>query len=225
VRLSVAALREVKSEFGCTLNDVYLALVGGAMRSYLDARGELPDEPLTAAVPVSVRREGDDPTFGNATSYWFTTTGTDLADSVARLRVVADATRAARALFERRDPRLAVDWFDHWVLRRLYLEGLPALVGALIQRPSYHVIVSNVRGPSQVLYADGARVEALFSMGPLTPQQGLNFTAWSYLDAFTVGIHACREHVEDLGALAEAMQLELEALRREVASRRRAGAA
>ena len=65
------------------------------------------------------------------------------------------------------------------------------------------MIVSNVRGPREPLFSDGARVVALYSMGPLAKQQGLNFTAWSYQNDFQIGVHACREHVPDLRALAE----------------------
>jgi WS/DGAT/MGAT family acyltransferase len=214
VTLPLPALRRVKDAFACTLNDVYLALVGGALRGYLGGHGELPERALTAAVPVSVRREGEDPAFGNATAYWFATTGTDLADPVGRLVAVAASTRAARELFLACDPHLPVEWLDHWALRRLYLDGLQTVVTALVGRPSYNVIVSNVRGPSRLLYSDGARVEALYSIGPLSRQQGLNFTAWSYRDDFAVGLHACREHVPDLPSLAAALPAELEALER-----------
>jgi diacylglycerol O-acyltransferase len=212
VRLPLSGLREAKSGLDCTLNDVYLAIVGGALRSYLERHGELPEEPLSAAVPVSARREGDDPLFGNATAYWFATTASHLADPLERLRAVAESTRVARVLFAERDPRLPLEWLDHWPLRRLYLDGLSWLGGALLQRPAYNVIVSNVRGPSRPLYNDGARLAGLYSIGPLTLQQGLNFTAWSYLDDFTVGLHACRDAVPDLRSLADALPVELEAL-------------
>jgi WS/DGAT/MGAT family acyltransferase len=215
VTLSLPAMREVKQAIGCTLNDIYLALVGGALRRYLIGRGELDDRPLTAAIPVSVRRQQDEPAFGNALAYWFASTASDIADPVERLRAVAASTCAARALFERRDPRLALEWFDHWVLRRLYLTALPSFVSALLGRPSFNVIVSNVRGPSQPLYSNGAPVTELFSVGPLSLQQGLNFTAWSYMDAFAVGIHACREHVPDVSLLAEGIAGELDVLRKE----------
>jgi len=219
VSVPLPALRRVKDAFGCTLNDVYLALVGGALRAYLDERGELPEEALTAAVPVSVRRPGEDPTFGNATAYWFASTGSDHADPAERLVAVTASTRAARALFEACDPTLPVAWLDHWALRRPYLDGLEMLVTSLVGRPSYNVIVSNVRGPSDPLYSDGARVEALRSIGPLTRQQGLNFTAWSYRDDFAIGLHACREHVPDLPSLAAALPEQLEALERAARSR------
>jgi WS/DGAT/MGAT family acyltransferase len=219
VRLPLSTLREVKAAFGCTVNDVYLALVGGTLRTYLEQHDELPRGSLTAAVPVSVRNEEDDPIFGNAMAYWFASTGSDVADAGQRLEAVAKSTRAARELFATRDSRLAMRWLEHWPLRRLYLDGIQVVLHWLIRRPSYNVIVSNVRGPERPLYTDGARVEALYSMGPLSLQQGLNFTAWSYLDDFTIGVHACREHVPDIGALAERFPAELEELRKAAQAR------
>lgn len=224
VTLPLADLRQVKSAFRCTINDVYLALVGGALRRYLEEHRELPDAPLTAAVPVSVRRKGDAPDFGNATATWFASTGSDCADPLERLHAVTKSTRAARARFEAGDPHLAVEWLDHWPLRRIYLDGLQRVARSVVGRPSYNVIVSNVRGPARPLYTDGARVVGLYSMGPLSLQQGLNFTAWSYLEDFAVGIHACREHVPDVRALAAGLESELQVLRGE-AERKRAGAA
>ncbi len=212
VTLALSRLQEVHQAFGCSVNDVYLAIVGGGLRRYLEARGELPAAALTAAVPVSVRSASEDPTFGNATNYWFASTGSDQADPAARLRAVAASTRAAREQFAAQDPRLTVDWFDHWTLRRVYLIGFQKLASLLLRRPSIHLIVSNVRGPQQPLFSDGARVIAMRSMGPLALQQGLNVTAWSYLDAFAIGVHACREHALDLRALTLAFRLELDAL-------------
>jgi hypothetical protein len=191
--------------------------VGGALRRYLDLHGELPTKPLSAAVPVSVRGPGDDPTFGNAVASWYATTGSDIEDPVERLRVVADSTRAASELFAARDPRLPIDWLEHWHIRHAYLRGFQGLAAAVTGRPSFNVIVSNVRGPSRQLYSGGARVVGLHSMGPLALQQGINFTAWSYLDDFAIGVQACREHVPDLKALTACLAPELEELTRAAA--------
>jgi WS/DGAT/MGAT family acyltransferase len=219
VKLPLQTLRDVKRRFDCSLNDVYLAIAGGALREYLERHGEPSRQALTAAVPVSVRREQDDPIFGNATAFWFASTGSHVEDPVERLRLVTASTRAARELFEARDPRLPIDWLDHWSLRRLYLDGLSIVGRALVGRPSYNVIVSNVRGPTQPLYNNGARVEELYSMGPLALQQGLNLTAWSYLNDFSIGVHACREYVPDVRNLADALPVELEKLKREAEPR------
>jgi len=216
VRLPLPRIIEVKRAAKCTVNDVFLTLVGGAVHRYLATQGERNSSALTAAVPVSVRNNLEDPAFGNAVTAMFATTASHVADPLERLRLVAKSTAAARTLFERRDPRLAIEWYDHWVLRRLWLHDLPVFLNALLGRPGVNLIVSNVRGPSVPLYSNGARVSELFSMGPLSGQQGLNFTAWSYLDAFSVGVHACREHVPDVRSLADGMVVELEMLRNEV---------
>ncbi len=212
VTLPLHSLQTVKNAFGTTLNDVFLTLVGGAIHRYLAIHDELPGVPTTAAVPVSVRTRDEDPTLGNAVAQWFASTGSHLADPVERLRHVSESTRIARELFAARDNRLPVDWLEFWRLRWLYLGLFQRLAASVLRRPSFTVIVSNVRGPHQPLFSDGARVVELRSMGPLALQQGLNFTAWSYMDNFTVGLHACREHVPDLGRLADAMRDELDAL-------------
>jgi len=214
VRLPLPEIIEVKRAAQCTVNDVFLTLVGGTIHRYLAAQGELNRSALTAAIPVSVRGPLEDPAFGNAVTAMLATTASHIAEPLERLHLVAKSTQAARALFERRDPRLAVEWYDHWVLRRLWLHDLPVFLNALLGRPGVNLIVSNVRGPSVPLYSNGARVSELFSMGPLSGQQGLNFTAWSYLDAFSVGVHACREHVPDVRSLVDGMAAELEKLRK-----------
>jgi diacylglycerol O-acyltransferase len=212
VTLPLRDLQTVKKAFGGTLNDVFLTLVGGAIRRYLAQHGELPSASTTAAIPVSVRTPDEDSAMGNALAQWFASTGSHLADPVARLQHVSESTRVARELFAARDGRLTVDWLEWWRLRWLYLGAFQRLAASVLRRPSFTVIVSNVRGPQQELFSDGARVVGLSSMGPLALQQGLNFTAWSYRDDFTVGLHACREHVPDLSILAEAMREELDAL-------------
>jgi diacylglycerol O-acyltransferase len=216
VNLALPELIEVKRRVGCTLNDVYLALVGGSLRSILATEGEAYGAELTAAVPVSVRTEVDEPAFGNALAYWFATTGSHVADPLERLMLVAENTGVARALFALRDPRLAVEWLDHWVLRHCYLDGVQRIAASILRRPSCNVIVSNVKGPIDRLYSNGAQVEELFSMGPLSRQQGLNFTAWSYLDTFAIGVHGCREHVPDIARLANGLSAELEILAKEL---------
>lgn len=218
--LSLSDLRFCRRAFGCTLNDVFVTLAGGALRRYLVARGELPERALTAAVPVSIRGDQDDPHFGNANFIWGVSTGSDVADPEERLRGVARSTRAARAAFEASDRRLPIDWLEFWALRRMYLIWFQRLAGKLLGRPAFNVILSNVPGPREPLYSDGARVMAIRSMGPLTRAQGLNITAWSYLDDFSIGIQACREHASDVRSIADAFAPEFDALLAAAAKRR-----
>ena len=145
--LALSDLRFCRRAFDCTLNDVFVAVAGGALRRYLAARGELPDRALTAAVPVSIRSDQDDPHFGNANFIWGVSTGSDVADPEERLRSVARSTRAARGAFEASDRRLPIDWLEFWALRRMYLIWFQRLAGTLLGRPAFNVILSNVPGP------------------------------------------------------------------------------
>jgi hypothetical protein len=167
---------------------------------------------MTAVVPVSVRTADDESIFGNAISQWFASTGSNIVDPAERLRSVMHSAQLARSAFAAKDRTLSKDWFDLWPLRRLYLFGLPWVVTSIIKRPAYNVIVSNVPGPDVPLYSNGARIVSVRSSGPLSWQQGLNFTAWCYLDDFSITIHACRKDASDLHRLADAFVPELKDL-------------
>ena len=88
----------------------------------------------------------------------------------------------------------------------------------LTKRPAFNAIVSNVRGP-QPLSLYGAPVVAVRSMGPVTRVLGLNMTAWTYGDNFSVGLHSCREFMPDLWSLTDHLQDALEELKKAVAGK------
>src|SRR5204863_5911745 len=96
VTVPMSQLKAVKDALGATLNDVYIAICGGALRRYLRDRGELPDGDLTATSPVSLRGDDELHTYGNRISYWYVTLAPDIDDPLARLRCVSERTSAAR---------------------------------------------------------------------------------------------------------------------------------
>jgi WS/DGAT/MGAT family acyltransferase len=211
--LPLADVRAVKDRLGCTLNDVVLAMAGGALRAWLTSTGELPRQSLTAAVPVSVRREDEQRAWGNRVRNMFTTLATDEADPLARVRRIHDATTAAKGVHADTDPRLQYDWWDFYPLWRAYISGTRSLVQAVTGRPSYNLIISNVRGPGAPLYVEGFPLEELHSMGPLANELGLNITMWSYCDQLSFGAVACPEHVPDLWDLVDRLPDALRELR------------
>ena len=95
-------IKEVKAATGTTVNDVVLAVAGGALRSYLEDRDELPDSSLLATVPVSVRRESKRAPGANKVSALFTRLGTDIEDPLERLQDMADAQPATPRTTTRR---------------------------------------------------------------------------------------------------------------------------
>jgi WS/DGAT/MGAT family acyltransferase len=213
----LAEVKVVKKAFDVTVNDVVLALCSGALRRYLEARDELPAEPLTAAVPVSTRSQDQIGSFGNVVSGMFASLATDVVDPVERLRAVSAGTRSAKRIYETgiedavmrwaSVPRpaavaLAVRFFS-----RLHLtEHLP---------PIFNLLISNVPGPNAPLYAGGARLVACYPMGPLVDQVALNVTVMSYTDSVGFGFVTCPDAVPDAWAVADRIP---EALRELLAS-------
>ena len=94
-RLPMHRLRAVRRATGTTLNDVYLAVCAGAMRTYLEERGELPGRPLVASVPVSTDPDAARLS-GNRVDNIYVAIGTDVADPAARLARIHDGVRASK---------------------------------------------------------------------------------------------------------------------------------
>jgi WS/DGAT/MGAT family acyltransferase len=211
--LPLADVRAVKDRLDCTLNDVVLAMAGGALRSWLAATGGLPAESLTAAVPVSVRRPEEQRVWGNRVRNMFTTLATDEPDPLRRVRRIHDATSAAKAVHAETDARLQYDWWEFYPLWKAYISWTRGLVQRITGRPSYNLIISNVRGPGSPLFVEGFPLEELHSMGPLANELGLNITMWSYCDTLSFGVVACPEHVPDLWDLVDRLPGALEELR------------
>ncbi|MDQ1395327.1 MAG: diacylglycerol O-acyltransferase / wax synthase, partial [Acidimicrobiaceae bacterium] len=209
--LPLADVKEVKTRFGVTLNDVVLALCAGALRGYLDERGELPSKPLVAGVPISTRMPGK-PLRANSVSNMFTTIPVDVADPVQRVSAVHEVTKGAKEQFNLLGVDMLADWSEltpprpYAAFIRLY--GRLRLADR--HRPPINMVISNVPGPPIPLYIAGARLEAIYSMGPILENIGLNITMWSYLDSLNFGIVAVREHLPDLPRLAHYLEEELD---------------
>jgi diacylglycerol O-acyltransferase len=203
-RLALADVKTVKRAFGCTVNDVVLALCGGALRRYLGKLGELPDKPLIAVVPISVRAEGVQTEGSNAVSAMFTTLATHIDDPAERIRCIHDTTKEAKEEHKAIGAALLTDWAEFAApavftrASRLY----SSMKLADHHRPVHNVIVSNVPGPPFPLYLAGARLVMLCPLGPVMEGAGLNITVLSYMDSIDVGLIACRELVPDIWDLA-----------------------
>ena len=208
-------IHAVKQATGRTVNEVFVALCGGAIRRYLEDKGELPSRCLISAHPVSLRSDDERDHFGNRTSYWYVSLGTDVADPVQRLDAVKQSLDAARE-WAQGDVELFAVWQDYYLVFGVMTLKTLALAEKLSGRPAFNAIVSNVRGPKP-LSLFGAPVVAVRSMGPITRVLGLNFTAWSYGDDFSIGLQSCAEFMPDLRMLGEYVRAELDAMKRAVA--------
>ena len=209
VDVSVSDMKRVKSAFGGTLNDVYAAVCAGGIRDYLLSHDELPKASLNATITVSIRKPEELRTYGNRLANWPVSLATDVADPVERLKRIQQSTQAARETLEAADRELLHDFMDLWWVYDVSVNKNPKLLRTIIGRPTYNVILSNVRGPDHTMYVAGSRLVALRSMGPIVNELGLNITGWSYADTMSIGVVACREHVPDIWDLAERLPVAL----------------
>ncbi len=212
VSVQLREMQRVRKLLGGSLNDVFAALVSGALRDYLRSTGEMPGSSLTATMPVSIRTPEEQRTYGNRTSTWGVTLATHVEDPVERFLSIMASTRAARDEREAKHPEFYATMQDYWALHNLFANRLGRWVHRLTGRPGYNLILSNVRGPGRPMYAGGMRISSLMSMGPLIHNTGLNVTGWSYDGVMSVGLVACREQVPDLWDLAERIPAALQEL-------------
>ena len=213
---SLESVKTVKRAFGGTVNDVILTAVAGALRRYLLSRDEAADRPLVGMVPISVH--GDAPQAerpgGNQISMMLVDLPADEPDPIARLRRVSDGTAGAKE----QHGALGAETLQE--LAELTPAGVAAMAarvytrvrGADRHRPIWNVVVSNVPGPRIPLYFAGAKVEAMYPIGPVHEMCGLNITIFSYQDMVYVGLNADRSLVPDVDLIGRAVCAEIEEL-------------
>jgi WS/DGAT/MGAT family acyltransferase len=185
---------------GATLNDAFLALVGGAMRRYLEDKKELPATSLNAMVPISVRdtTKGDQP--GNQVALAVMDLRTEVADPLERLATVhRGATRAKRT----------TDAIGKNLIKGL-LDESPVVVSTWLTRNvvtrMMNMTVSNVRGPDLPLFLAGARLVRNYPVSAIADNLGLNVTAFSYNGVFSICAVADRAMMPDPGFFADCLR-------------------
>ena len=212
--LRLRDLKAIRQTTGTTLNDVYLALCGGALRRYLSDRGELPDRPLVASIPVSTDPDSARLS-GNRVDNLYVFIGTEIADPLRRLKQIHEGMEASKevrgllghdGLAQRAD--VVPPQIYHSIVRMWGRSHIADRVN-----PPLNVILSNVAGPRDRIFFGRTQLEALYSAGPILEGIGLNITAWSYADALGVSAIACPTSVADPWAIIAALHDSLDELR------------
>jgi WS/DGAT/MGAT family acyltransferase len=206
--------KTVRRAVGCTFNDVVMALCSGTLRRYLELHDCLPDEPLIAMVPVSVRSGGEDDAYQNRVSGVMADLATNEADPLARLRRVQQSMSVAKENFA----AIPADTLQD------FTQFAPPAVAARAMRmysrlriadrmnPPFNLIISNVPGPSFPLYSAGARLEHFYPVSAIVDGQGLNMTVQSYAGNLDFGFIADRDLVPDLWTMTDLLQDALQEL-------------
>ncbi len=214
-RVSLADVKATKDATGTKVNDVVLAACAMSLREWLREHDALPDRPLVAACPMAVPQDPSEERVTNAMTIITALLPVQVDDPLEQLRLVhEDTTRSKRS-----SQAFGVDVLQAWAQ---YTS--PNLVSAAMRvysnfgladrhGPLANLIVSNVPGPPLPLYCAGARVDAVYPMGPLIEGIGLNLTVLSNMGNVDFGVIACRELVPDVWDLATGFERAVTRLR------------
>lgn len=221
--MSLDDIKEIKAATGTTVNDVVLSVAGGALRSYLEDRGELPQSSLLATVPVSVREESQREEGSNKVSALFARLGTDTDDPLERLQDMAESNRHAKDHHKAISADSLQDWAEFAAPRTF---GLAVRAYADLRLAEKHpvvhnLVVSNVPGPPVPLFFMGAEILGLYPLGPVFHGAGLNVTVMSNNGRMGVGIIACRESMPDVDDLARRFPVALAELKAAVSEQKK----
>lgn len=206
----MATLKDLAAAHDAKINDIVLALCGGALRRYLARHGGIPRKPLVATMPISLRDPGNAEYTTQATLS-LVNLNTHIADPVKRLRAIRDSAGNVKAMAQRNRgviptdfPSIGMPWLLHGLATLYGRSGLAGLVA-----PIANVVISNVPGPQLPLYAAGARMRAYWPLSIAEHGVGLNITVMSYAGDMGFGFTTARCAVPDARALSVAL---LEAL-------------
>ncbi len=190
----------IADAFGVNQNDVVLAVCAGAIRRYLLTMEALPNKPLIAFVPMSLRN--DESASGNQISFLMANLGTHLEDPIKRMQLIHDSMNSGKRRFRRMNKAQVINYSAiayAW-------EGLNVLTGIFPKKQAFNLIISNVPGSKEPLYWNGAPLKALYPASILVDGQALNITLATYLDKIEFCITACSKllpRVQDILLLME----------------------
>jgi WS/DGAT/MGAT family acyltransferase len=212
-RYATAALdlddhRRIHKAHDCTVNDVVLATVAGALRAWLLTRGEKVGTSTTvrALVPVSVRPEQGDgrgALSGNRVSSYLVDLPVGEPSAVMRLHQVSYRMQAHK------DTGQAVGAESLAGLAGFSpptLHALGARVASSLSRRWFNLVVTNVPGPQQPLYAGDARMLAAYPVVPLAKGQALSVGLTSYAGRVFYGLNADRDAMPDVQVIAQCLE-------------------
>ncbi len=211
---SLANLKQLKDATGGTLNDVVMAICTGALRQYLIEHDALPDAPLRAMVPVSIRTGNEEDPWTNRVSALVADLPTDCDDPIERVAACREAMNAGKQQFDMTPAEALGQSADY--ASPLVAASAVRLVSRMkladhVNSP-INVVISNVPGPRSELYFAGAKLDAYIPVSTISDGVGLNITVHSYADRMDFGLIADRDLIPDLWHLVDLHIAEIERL-------------
>jgi diacylglycerol O-acyltransferase / wax synthase len=210
---SLDRIKSIKRAAGVTVNDVVLAMCSGALRHYLTDAHALPDTPLIAMVPVSLRTADEADSGGNMVGSILCNLATDVEDPAKRLETISESMRGNKEVFAQL-PRLQALALSAFLIAPLGLAALPGFVSSA--PPPFNIVISNVPGPTEPIYWAGARMDGNYPLSIPLDGQALNITLVNNADKMDFGLVGCRRSVPHLQRLLGDLETSLKDLERAV---------
>jgi WS/DGAT/MGAT family acyltransferase len=208
---SLESVKGIKNALGATVNDVVMAVCAGGLRTWLEDHDALPDGPLNAMIPVSIRTGEETERWSNRVSGIFAALPTDEPDPVKRVQRVHESMNNAKELFDA-IPADSLTDFAQFPPPAVFARAMRLSTRLMTRNSPINLVISNVPGPRQPLYAAGSRLLHYYPVSTIVDGQGLNVTVQSYLDSLDFGLVSCRELVPDLWDMLDAIINDLAAL-------------
>jgi diacylglycerol O-acyltransferase / wax synthase len=191
-------IRAIKSAAGVTVNDVVLAMCSGALRAYLIEENALPETPLVAMVPISLRAEGEQDAGGNMVGTILCNLATDTEDAAKRLEAINTSMRDNKKVFAEL-PKTQALALSAFLMSGIALGLVPGFVSSA--PPPFNIVISNVPGAREPMYWKGARLDGNYPLSIALDGQALNITLTNTADNLDFGLVGCRRSVPHLQRL------------------------
>ncbi|MDH3992758.1 MAG: wax ester/triacylglycerol synthase family O-acyltransferase [Gammaproteobacteria bacterium] len=198
---------------GATVNDAAICIVAGAMRKYLAAHDELPEESMAAMAPVNVRSDKDK-AGGNIVASMTVSMRSDIEDPIERLQAVQEGSSKAKELTNAIGAKAMTD-YTQFIPSMLTAEAarLASRLGLMNRiSPQFNCVVTNVPGPPVPLYSTGAQLVATYGTGPVLDGLGLFHAIGSYCGQFMISATSCRDMMPDPAFYRQCLQESFEEL-------------
>lgn len=199
-------IKAAGKKHGVTLNDVVLAMCGSALRRYLLDMEALPEKPLIAMVPMSLRKDDSDE--GNQVAMILANLATHLSDPAERLAAIRRSVQTSKDRYAKMNQREIINYLSAVMAP----SGLNMVTGIAPKWQSYNVIISNVPGPKKTLYFNGAKLEGMYPVSIVLDGFALNITLNSYVDKLEFGLIACRRTLPHMQRLLDDLEQGLKEL-------------
>ena len=211
--LPLPGTKKMAKQLNCTINDIFLAVCGGALRRYLEHHNALPQDSLIAGCPVSLRL-ADDATNNNQVSMMRVALGSHIDDPVARVDYVRRSATSAKGTMA--DAAALMPREVSLPMLGMAIRSMQTIAGlsrtAEHRVPAMNVLISNVPGPQQALFSNGARMLSHYPISIPNHGIGINITVQSYIDTLYVGITAAARLAPDVDRLRDDIHSEFAAL-------------